>query len=162
MKKRNIVGIGTALVAAAAVGAFSMLSEGENVAAGQSLSDAAPEIDVYKGPQCGCCDKWAEHLEAAGFKVSVKEVDNLQPIKARYGIGPQLSSCHTAVVERYAIEGHVPADDILRLLRERPAVTGLTVPGMPIGSPGMEEGPKEAYDVLTFDASGGTAVYARR
>ncbi len=142
MKKRNIVGIGTVFVAAAAVGAFSMLSEGEKVAAGQSLSDAAPEIVVYKGPQCGCCDKWAEHLDAAGFKVSVKEVDDIQPIKARYGIGPQLSSCHTAVVEGYAIEGHVPADEILRLLRERPAVIGLAVPGMPIGSPGWRKDPR--------------------
>ncbi len=162
MNRRNIVGIGVALTAAAAVAAFSLLSEGGNVAAGQSLSAAAPEILVYKGPQCGCCDKWAEHLEEAGLKVTVEEIENIQPIKAKYGIRPELSSCHTAVVEGYAIEGHVPADEILRLLKERPEVAGLTVPGMPIGSPGMEEGPAEAYNVLTFDSSGNTAVFARR
>ncbi len=162
MKNRNIVGIGTALAIAAVVGAFTLLSSGQKIAAGPSLSEEGPEILVYKGPQCGCCDKWAEHLEEAGLKVTVEEIENLHPIKAKYGIRPELSSCHTAVVEGYAIEGHVPADEILRLLEERPEVAGLTVPGMPIGSPGMEEGPAEAYEVLTFDSSGNTAVFAKR
>ena len=104
------------------------------------------------------------HLRAAGFEVKEQNVDALGPIKRRFGVPAALQSCHTAVVEPYVIEGHVPADLIQRLLRERPAVVGLAVPGMPVGAPGMEAPgrPAERYDVLTFDRSGRTAVFARR
>ena len=94
-------------------------------------------ITVYKSPYCGCCAGWADYLEARGFQVSVHDRADLSDIKAKYGIGPKLHSCHTAVVEGYAIEGHVPADDIWRLLKERPKIKGLAAPGMPAMSPGM-------------------------
>ena len=104
------------------------------------------------------------HLRAAGFEVKEQNVDALGPIKQRFGVPAALQSCHTAVVDPYVIGGHVPADLIQRLLRERPAVVGLAVPGMPVGAPGMEAPgrPAERYDVLTFDRSGRTTVFARR
>jgi len=104
------------------------------------------------------------HLRAAGFEVKEQNVDALGPIKRRFGVPAALQSCHTAVVDPYVIEGHVPADLIQRLLRERPAVVGLAVPVMPVGAPGMEAPgrPAERYDVLTFDRSGRTTVFARR
>jgi hypothetical protein len=92
----------------------------------------------------------------------IAAVSDLAPIKAKHGVTPQLAACHTAVVEGYVVEGHVPADLIKRLVQEKPQVAGLAVPGMPQGSPGMEQGVKEPYDVLKFDAKGNTAVYARR
>lgn len=118
-------------------------------------------ITVYKSPSCGCCAGWAEYLETRGFHVTVYDRTDLSDIKARYGIRPELQSCHTAVVDGYAIEGHVPADDIWRLLRERPRVTGLTAPGMPMMSPGMNSIEPKGYDVLSFDGDGATAVYSR-
>lgn len=104
------------------------------------------------------------HLRAAGFEVKEQNVDTLGPIKKRFGVPAPLQSCHTALAGDYVIEGHVPADLIRRLLRERPTVAGLAVPGMPVGSPGMEAPgrPAERYDVLTFDTSGRTTVFARR
>lgn len=118
-------------------------------------------ITVYKSPSCGCCAGWADYLETRGFRVTVYDRTDLADIKAKYGIRPELQSCHTAVVEGYAIEGHVPADDIWRLLRERPRVTGLTAPGMPMMSPGMNSTEPQGYDVLSFDGEGSTAVYSR-
>ena len=120
------------------------------------------EIVVYKEATCGCCGQWVEHIKAAGFHVTVRTKNDPGDIKDRYGITPALMSCHTAVVDGYAIEGHVPRDVIQRLLRERPAVAGLAVPGMPGGSPGMEGPIREHYNVLAFDRSGGTKIYASR
>ena len=121
----------------------------------------AAEVTVYKSPSCGCCKKWIRHLEQNGFSVKTHDTQNVVPYKIQHGISPRLASCHTAVVDGYVIEGHVPASDIKRLLTERPAVKGLTVPGMPIGSPGMEQGARQdRYDVLTFDAKGGTKVFS--
>jgi hypothetical protein len=122
----------------------------------------APTIVVYKRPECGCCGHWIDHVKAAGFRVSVRNRSDLIDIKDRYAITPALMSCHTAVVEGYAVEGHVPADVIQRLLRERPPVIGIAVPGMPAGSPGMEGLVRESYNVVTFDRSGRTNVYASR
>jgi hypothetical protein len=128
-----------------------------------SASDAgAVEIVVYKTPTCGCCAKWADHLRANGFSVKTNDLPDVSEIKRRYGIARQLSSCHTAIVEGYVIEGHVPADVIRRLLEVRPPVVGLTVPGMPMGSPGMEASHSQPYEVLTFDADGKTEVFAIR
>ena len=115
---------------------------------------AAPEVQVYKSPTCGCCEKWVEHLRAAGFTVQAHDVPDVAPIKRENGISPELSSCHTAFVGGYVVEGHVPASDIRRLLAERPAIAGLAVPDMPIGSPGMEGPNPEAYEVLSFGAQG--------
>ena len=128
------------------------------------LAEAAlPAVTVYKSPTCGCCTAWAEHMEAAGFPVETVDVDDLGAVKARHGIPPAYGSCHTATVGGYAVEGHVPAEDVKRLLAERPAAAGLAVPGMPIGSPGMETPgrPAEAYAVLLVSEDGGAAVFAR-
>lgn len=122
----------------------------------------AVEVVVYKSPTCGCCNKWIEHMQANGFTVKAQNVADIMPYKNANGVPLALGSCHTAKVDGYVIEGHVPAADIKRLLKERPKVLGLSVPDMPAGSPGMEQGShKERYDVLTFDHTGNTSVYAR-
>ena len=112
------------------------------------------QVQVYKSPTCGCCNKWIDHLESNGFSVNATNVPDVTPIKAENGLPPRLASCHTAIVEGYLVEGHVPAEDIRRLLRERPKVSGLAVPGMPIGSPGMEGHNPERYQVLSFGPEG--------
>lgn len=120
-------------------------------------------IRVLKSPTCGCCTGWVEHLTAAGLDTEVRDVpdDQLWATKERLGITSELSSCHTAMAGSYVIEGHVPAEDIQRLLAEQPAALGLTVPGMPIGSPGMEMGDeREAFDTLLILADGTTEVFA--
>ena len=118
-----------------------------------------PEIVVYKSPYCGCCAGWADHMEAEGYTVTTHNVDDLEPIKQKAGVPDELMSCHTATVDGYVIEGHVPASAIDRLLSGRPLVKGLAVPGMPIGSPGMEGADPEAYDVMSFDANGRSSVF---
>ena len=120
----------------------------------------SPTVVVYKSPTCGCCAKWVDHMEAAGFAVEVHDMNNLSPIKTQYGVRRAFSSCHTAVVDGYVVEGHVPAEHVVRLLAERPDVTGIAVPGMPIGSPGMEGPNPEAYDVISFDREWRTGVFA--
>lgn len=124
--------------------------------------DDAIEITVYKTPTCGCCGKWVDHLRESGFTVITKEMSNLSGVKAENGVPRELSSCHTGVVDGYVIEGHIPADVILRLLKERPDVKGIAVPGMPAGSPGMEvpSGEVQPYAVMTFDDEGNTEVFA--
>lgn len=144
---------GAAVVTLAVVGILATRS---------SSLGRSPRIVVYKRPECGCCGAWVEHVKAAGFRVSVRNKSELIDIHDRYGITPALMSCHTAVVDGYAVEGHVPADVIQRLLRERPAVIGIAVPGMPAGSPGMEGLVRESYNVVAFDRSGVTRIYASR
>lgn len=123
---------------------------------------AAATIDVVKSPYCGCCSAWVEHLRAHGFEVRVTDVENVAPVADRLGVPAPLRSCHTAEVEGYAIEGHVPAADIQRLLRERPQAAGLAVPGMPVGSPGMEQGDRrQPYATILFRRNGDMAVFAR-
>lgn len=119
---------------------------------------------VYKSPTCGCCGAWVKHVRAAGYEVETIDVDDVTPYKKKYGVPLELSSCHTGVIDGYAIEGHVPADLIGRLLREKPKnAKALAVPGMPMGSPGMEVGGrKDAYDVLLIDNKGNSSVYAKR
>jgi hypothetical protein len=125
---------------------------------------AAPVLQVYKSATCGCCKEWVNRMREAGFDARVTDLDDgaLQAKKGSLGVKESLRSCHTAVVDGYVIEGHVPAADIQRLLRDKPKVAGLAVPGMPMGSPGMEVpgGRTERYDVLTFTPSGRTGVYA--
>lgn len=117
-------------------------------------------VEVFKTPTCGCCTKWVTHLESHGYAVTTRVLDDLTPVKKKHGIEPRYASCHTAVVNGYVVEGHVPADVIGRFLAEAPDVTGITVPGMPAGSPGMETGFVQPYQVLTFDDEGNTTVYA--
>lgn len=127
-----------------------------------SSAALAADLSVTKTPWCGCCAAWITHMREAGFTVAVHEEDDLTAIKARMGIAPNLQSCHTGEVEGYAIEGHVPAEDVLRLLAERPEARGLTVPGMPVGSPGMEMGNRhDAYEVLLILKDGTTEVFAK-
>ncbi|MFQ5418708.1 MAG: DUF411 domain-containing protein [Myxococcota bacterium] len=121
----------------------------------------SPQVEVFKSPTCGCCAKWADHLEASGFRVRTTDVADLQEVKRRHGVPPHSESCHTAIVDGYVVEGHVPASDIARLLRERPEVRGLVAPGMPRGSPGMESPTPEPYVVYTFDEAGHRAVFSR-
>jgi hypothetical protein len=121
---------------------------------------AADVITVYKTPTCGCCIRWIGHLQANGFEVVAHDLEDLTAVKRRHGVSAEVESCHTALVDGYVIEGHVPAADIRRLLKERPKVTGLTVPDMPVGSPGMEGPNPEPYDVLTFEPSGRTKVFS--
>lgn len=130
---------------------------------------AAPEkgppvkMVVYKTPTCGCCRSWVEHVQQAGFEVEVHDMPDVQPVKNQHGLPQHLASCHTAIVDGYVIEGHVPADVIRRLLSERPQVAGIAVPGMPIGSPGMEMGDrKDPYDIVAFARNGTVSVYESR
>lgn len=124
---------------------------------------AAPvAVTVYKNAQCGCCRKWVDHLRTEGFEVTAKDVDDLAAIKAKLGVPASLSSCHTAIVGEYVVEGHVPAADIRKLLAEKPKVAGIGVPGMPVGSPGMEvpDMPADRYDVKSFAKDGKQKVFA--
>ena len=120
---------------------------------------ATPRVTVYKDPTCGCCGKWAEHLRSNGFDVAIQETKDLAAYRKKYGVPESLASCHTAVVDEYAVEGHVPAREIQRLLKERPKAKGLAVPGMPVGSPGMEATKAQAYSVMVFDDAGRSQVY---
>lgn len=145
------------LLQAAALGALAPLAA--MAAAAQAVEK--PQITVYKTPSCGCCHEWVDHLEKNGFGVTTHDVPGTGPYRERYGVPRALASCHTGVIEGYALEGHVPAADIKRLIAERPKARGLAVPGMPIGSPGMEvEGTRrDAFDVVLFDDEGGRRVY---
>jgi hypothetical protein len=123
-----------------------------------------PAIEVWKSATCDCCGAWVKHLEANGFAVKVNDASPsaLAALKRQAGIGDKLASCHTGKIDGYFVEGHVPATDIKRLIAERPEALGLTVPGMPIGSPGMEQGDEtEPYEVLLIDKDGGTEIYAK-
>jgi hypothetical protein len=129
----------------------------------QAVTAAVP-LDVWKDPSCGCCKDWVAHMEANGFLVTVHETGN-NAIRARLGIDRKYGSCHTAVVGRYAIEGHVPARDVHRLLKEKPTAIGLAVPGMPVGSPGMDGevygGRKDEYSVMLLARDGTASVYQK-
>ncbi|MFN6995743.1 MAG: DUF411 domain-containing protein, partial [Aquincola tertiaricarbonis] len=115
-----------------------------------------PSVQVFKDPNCGCCGAWVQHLEKAGFQVKVTEVTDTAAARSRLGMPSKFGGCHSATVEGYVIEGHVPAAEIQQLLLKRPAALGLAVPGMPVGSPGMEMGPRvDPYDVLLIDRQGG-------
>ncbi len=110
------------------------------------------EVINYKSPACGCCGQWEKHIRANGFLLQTRMVDDMDLIKRKYGVRRDLLSCHTAIIGGYVIEGHVPAADIRRLLRERPKAIGLAVPGMPASAPGMDQQPPQPYEVLAFDA----------
>lgn len=130
--------------------------------AGRAEAQPAPAIHVVKTPTCGCCADWVTHLRQAGFRVTVANVPDVTPTARRLGVPDDLRSCHTAMAGGYAIEGHVPAADIRRLLRERPAAAGIAVPGMPMGSPGMEHGNhRERYNIILFTRAGRRTVFAR-
>jgi hypothetical protein len=132
------------------------------LAAGAHEHGAPVAVTVYKNAQCGCCNNWVEHLRKNGFNVTAKDVDDLGAIKSKLGVPASLGSCHTAIVGSYVVEGHVPAADIRKLLAEKPKVAGIGVPGMPMGSPGMEVSgmPADKYEVTAFAKNGKQRVFA--
>lgn len=121
----------------------------------------SPKMTVYKTRTCGCCGKWVEHLRTNGFEVTVNDVPSTVEYRKMHGVPDALASCHTAVVGGYTVEGHIPAADIHRLLKQRPKGKGIAVPGMPMGSPGMEGPRRQAYSVLLFQADGSTVVFEK-
>jgi len=127
-----------------------------------SEQTAATTIMVYKTPGWGCCKGWGDHLEAIGFRIKYEDVGRITELKRSYGLPDSLRSCHTAIVDGYVIEGHVPGEQIVRLLKMKPDILGISVPGMPIGSPGMESDttPAQAFDVIAFDKQGRTGIFA--
>jgi len=152
--KRNIKIIAAATLSATVAFAAWM-------GAGTGTVTAAPVVEVYKSPTCGCCKDWVSHMRENGFEVNVHNTNDVAPIKREAGIPQRLSSCHTAMVDGYVVEGHVPAADVKRMLAERPTITGISAPGMPVGSPGMEMGDrKDPYSVVTFDESGKITLFS--
>lgn len=128
-----------------------------------SSATASNTMIVYKSPTCGCCESWIDHMKEAGYDVEVRDMQNVNPIKDQEGVYPRLRSCHTATIGGYVVEGHVPAEQVTKMLAEQPAIRGLAVPGMPIGSPGMEQGDPanyQDYQVVAFDTEGTLTVYA--
>jgi hypothetical protein len=132
------------------------------LAASPLATAATPRVLVYKTPSCGCCSGWVEHMKAAGFSVTAKDFSDTAPERERLGLPDKFAACHTATVEGYVIEGHVPAAEVKRLLDSKPAAIGLAVLGMPVGSPGMEVDDRtDPYEVLIVDRRGQASVYAR-
>ena len=131
------------------------------MAASLALGATAPLVTVYKTRTCGCCGKWVEHMKANGFDMNVQEVPSTAEYRQKYGVPQNLQSCHTATVNGYVLEGHVPAREVQRLLKTRPKSKGLAVPGMPAGSPGMEGSRNDAYSVILFDEAGRTSDFQK-
>ena len=153
-----------ALVAAAGLLAGGLVWSGQDRSTpdAPATSNALPLLTVHKSPSCGCCVKWIAHMREAGFQVAVNDTDDMLPVKERVGIPYGKGSCHTAEVGGYFVEGHVPAADVKRLLAERPDAKGLTVPGMPLGSPGMEmpDGRVQDFTVELVEMDGSTRAFA--
>lgn len=120
-----------------------------------------PTVEVFKSPTCGCCGKWVEHMKANGFKVVTREMNDVTPHKQRLGVPVGMGSCHTAEVGGYLVEGHVPADDVKRLLAEKPKAKGLVSPGMPQSAPGMDMPGKQPYEIFLVRQDGSTSSFAR-
>lgn len=161
--KRHPRLLGIAVVVALIAGFyfFNTNDSGDDATAGDPA--VLPVMTVYQSPTCGCCGKWIEHMEAAGFTVKTIEQADVSPVKSQYGLPRDLGSCHTAIVDGYVVEGHVPADLVKKMLREKAPMAGIAVPGMPIGSPGMEQGGrKDPYKVVAFYRGGGRQIYATR
>lgn len=143
-------------------GGVALVVAGVAIATFSRPAAAAPQVTVYKSATCGCCNLWIDHLRANGFTVTAMDVADLGAVMTQHGVPAELGSCHTATVNGYVVEGHVPADVIHRMLEEQPEFAGIAVPGMPIGSPGMEGPNPEPYNVVAFDRGGGMMVYERR
>ena len=160
MKVKFIAILGTVITALGAV-AYAADQSATATEPKQKTMGYRPNIVVYKDNHCDCCERWVKYLQANRFVVRVENVDNLGEVKRRFGIPREKDACHTGTIDGYFIEGHVPAEDIKRLIRTRPEAKGLLVPGMPIGSPGMEQGKMlQAYDVLQMDLAGKLTVFA--
>lgn len=131
------------------------------IAGGTAWAQSATQIEVFKSPYCGCCEKWVEHMEKNGFKVSAHNVNDVPAARKNLGMPDRFGSCHTAKVGGYVVEGHVPAADIQRLLKEKPKAIGLAAPGMPQGSPGMETATPVPYETLLIQADGSARLFAK-
>lgn len=151
------VGLGVVI---AVVGIAAYLQFGEQEP--QIKDEELPSMTVYKSPTCQCCAEWVTHMEQNGFTVKTTDLSDMQQIKSRFNVPRELSSCHTAVVGGYVVEGHVPAKEVKRMLVQQPQIVGLTVPGMPVGSPGMEQGNQlDPYNVLAFSKNGRANIFAQ-
>lgn len=150
-----------ALCGLALTGLLLVTGCGQPASQDESAGDSLPTAVMYKNPNCGCCTKWAEHLRTNGFDVDVREQAPMAPVKNRLGVPGDMRSCHTAVIGDYVIEGHVPAGDIRRLLAEQPEARGLAVPGMPLGSPGMEAGARRQPYTVWLMQNRGTRAFNR-
>lgn len=160
MKAKLFAIVGPVIVG---LGALTYAADQPNIPAPEKSKTLGyrPSIVVYKDPHCDCCERWMQYLEANRFVVRVENVNNLGEVKKRFGIPREKDACHTGIIEGYFIEGHVPAEDIKRLIRTKPDAKGLVVTGMPIGSPGMEQGKSiQPYDVLLMDRAGKWTVFA--
>jgi hypothetical protein len=125
-----------------------------------AIAATTPTITVYRDPSCSCCEGWIDHLSAQGFHLETIETPDVEPLKHQYGVPTELQSCHTAILDGYVLEGHVPVEDIKRLLADHPAIVGLAVPGMPVGTPGMESDDQhDSFNVMAFDQQGTTTVF---
>ena len=131
------------------------------IAGGTAWAQSATQIEVFKSPYCGCCEKWVEHMEKSGFKVSAHNVNDVPAARKNLGMPDRFGSCHTAKIGGYVVEGHVPAADIQRLLKEKPKAIGLAAPGMPQGSPGMETTTPVPYETLLIQADGSARLFAK-
>ena len=131
------------------------------IAGGTAWAQSAMQIEVFKSPYCGCCEKWVEHMEKSGFKVSAHIVNDVPAARKNLGMPDRFGSCHTAKIGGYVVEGHVPAADIQRLLKEKPKAIGLAAPGMPQGSPGMETATPVPYETLLIQADGSARLFAK-
>ena len=158
---RDVDGARESYDASRSDGAYALGAPGE-IASGVAGADAdaLPTALVYKTPTCGCCNLWVDHLREAGFEVDARNLNDIIPVKIDAGVPPRMSSCHTALIDGYVVEGHIPAEHVKRLLEERPDIVGIAVPGMPIGSPGMEGLGARPYQVLSWDRQGNVEVYA--
>ncbi len=172
MKHLNIHHAVTPIALAAILATTGCSGESDTVSTKNTASPAVstkasrgisemPQMEVFKSPSCGCCGEWVEHIESAGFTVRVQNMENLNTTKNKYGIAPRYQSCHTGVANGYVFEGHIPASVVKKFLAEKPeGAIGLAVPGMPVGSPGMEMGDRyDSYDVVLLKADGSSSVY---
>jgi len=167
MKRRDFVG--SAVVASIGGALFSRTASATTTLAGAASGipveplSALPNVTVYKSATCECCKDWITYMQKSGFVVKSIDMNDLRPVKSASGVPAAMESCHTALIGSYVVEGHVPADLIKKMLDEKPAIIGLAVPGMVVGSPGMEQGSaKQPYNVMAFAKGGKTSVYARR
>jgi len=153
MRKTTVIYSAAAIVLATVIG----------ISAQQKAATAAPNAVVYKTSSCGCCKQWVDHLRANGFTVETKDVssEQVRAVSKAAGLKDDDTSCHTAKIGNYIVEGHVPASDIQRMLKEKPAIAGIAAPGMPQGSPGMEQGSKEPYNVVAFTKDGKTTLFSK-
>jgi hypothetical protein len=147
-------------LAATLVGAATLVARRASAAVPSHPGVARPPVTVYKDASCGCCKKWVEHMQASGFTVTAQDNADMDALKDHYGVPSGVRSCHTALVGSYVVEGHVPASDVDRMLKEQPKVAGLSVPGMVMGSPGMEGSMSKPYTVLAFQKTGATTSFA--